>query len=66
MTNEYAAALAKEAECAFRATQQVVDRYNAIHAHALGGVLGAIRQPDPLSAVLHGHGIRSDAARRDR
>jgi hypothetical protein len=40
MTNEYAAALAKEAECAFRATQQVVDRYNVIHAHALGMVLG--------------------------
>lgn len=26
----------------------------------------ALRQPDPLSAVLHGHGIRSYAARRDR
>ena len=36
MTNEYAAALAKEAECAFGATQQVVDRYNVVHARALG------------------------------
>ena len=36
MTNEYAAALAKEAECSFGATQQVVDRYNVVHARALG------------------------------
>ncbi len=42
MTNEYAAALAKEAECAFRATQQTVDRYNVIHAQAPITVTGTL------------------------
>ena len=48
MTNEYAAALAKEAECAFRATQQVVDHYHVIHAQALGWVLGCHPPTPPV------------------